>query len=93
MQAVIITLVDKSDGAFSQVLWLGQSEVNTTWEKAEVLPTSVIQEFEEGIKSQVMEEHYEAYGMNRSTLIADSCIPNECKKARADHPVLESTTG
>ena len=77
----------------SQVLWLGQSEVRATWENAEILPPAAIHDFENGINSQVSEEHCEAYGMNRSTFTATSCIPNAPKRPCTERPILETTTG
>lgn len=81
-------------GDGTQVLWLGQSELSTTWENAEVLPAAVIQEYEDGMESEAVEECMKEYGMERSTFVAKPPSPREqAKRARNERPVLEQTTG
>lgn len=76
-----------------QVLWLGQPELNVTWETSEVLPAAAIHEYENGIMSEAVEERCEAYGMDRSTFTATACSDNPAKKQHIDRPVLENTSG
>ena len=73
---------------------MGQPEVSTTWENAEVLPATVIQEFEDGMKSEAVRECRKEYGIERSTFIAVPCSSSEqAKRQRIERPVLENTTG
>lgn len=76
-----------------QVLWLGQSEVNTTWEVAEMLPTTLVKEFEDGIVSETTEDYSQAYGMNRSTFIVSARPSKQLKRSRIDRPTIDQTTG
>lgn len=66
----------------------------TTWETAEVLPAVAILEYEDGVRSEAVEECRKEYGMERSTFTAAPCSSDEqAKRARIERPVLESTTG
>ena len=82
---------DKLSCTFAQVLWLGQPELHTTWEVADVLPTAVVQEFESGIRSEGVGQHCEAYGMDRSTFT--TTVSSSDQRARIDRPTLEKATG
>ena len=79
----------------SEVLWLGKSEVSTTWEVAEVLPATALKEYEDGVQSEAVEEHCKMYGMDQSTFIATtpSSVEQEKKKPRVERPILDNATG
>lgn len=57
-----------------------------------MLPNALVEDYENGIGSDAVEEHCEAYGMNRSTFTA--CSSNhKSKRPRVDRPILENTNG
>ena len=50
---------------FYKILWLGQETCDTTWEPAENIPLPLIQEFEKGIQSAIVDD-VSATGLGQS---------------------------
>ena len=74
-----------------QVLWLGKSNLEVTWEPESSLPIAVVQEFENKISSEAYEQTASQYGYESSTImIADNekeLQPN--KRAKMERPVMQ----
>ena len=95
---IITRNIYKSNSNFSlthQVLWLGKPELEVTWESAASLPPSIIQEFEQGVQSQVVTCTDDLYGQKKCVLSVSSNKPDDValKKPRVERPVINKSTG
>ena len=77
------------------MLWLGKPELEVTWESAASLPSSIIQEFEQGVQSQVVTRTNDQYGQKKCVLSVSSNKPDDValKKPRVERPVINKSTG
>ena len=78
------------------MLWLGRSDVQVTWEPSSSLPAAAIREFEEGIRSEAVEERTSQYGLETTTIVVGETgceSPQHSKKPRTDRPVVECSSG
>ena len=95
---IITRNIYNSNSNFSlthQVLWLGKPELEVTWESAASLPPSIIQEFEQGVQSQVVTRTDDQYGQKKCVLSVTSNKPDDValKKPRVERPVINESTG
>jgi len=51
-----------------QVLWLGYSEADCTWEPASSLPVAMVTEYEEGVKRDLITDNYTSGGQTLCTM-------------------------
>ena len=52
----------------TQVVWLGKPVTDSTWETAESLPTTLVQEYESGIVRDIQKESFTTGGQTVHTL-------------------------
>ena len=95
---IITRNIYKSNSNFSlthQVLWLGKPELKVTWESAASLPLAIIQEFEQGVQSQVVTRTDDQYVQKKCVLSVSSNKPDDValKKPRVECPVINKSTG
>ena len=79
-----------------QVLWLGKPEIEVKWVPATSLPKSLIDEYEDGRRTEGVQYCTDAYGQQTYTL-ETTCSPQYSgtsnKKPRRERPVVEETKG
>ena len=77
------------------MLWLGKPDLQVTWEPASSLPVAVIEEFEKGLIPQAVQSSSNSYGHGTTTIVVEenTSEPQPSKKARTDHPFVESSSG
>jgi len=64
-----------------------------TWEASEVLPIAAIQEYEAGIRAEIVEEHSDTFGMGSNTFIVNLSSDQQVKRVQRNWTILENTTG
>ena len=67
-------------------MWLGQSDLKVTWEPASALNPQLIQDFEEGVPSEVQKHNASLYGYKATTLTVAKHVSQvpQAKKAKND---------
>lgn len=57
-----------------QVLWLGLSECDVTWEPSGKVPPALIADFEKGNSREVTAETSTSYGKKNTVLVSDTSL-------------------
>ena len=67
-------------------MWLGQADTKVTWEPASALNSQLIQDFEEGVQSEVQAHHSNLYGYQATSLTVAKHVPQapQAKKVKND---------
>ena len=75
-------------------MWLGQADSKVTWEPESALNSQLIQDFEEGVQSEVQTHNASLYGYKATTLTVAKHVSQEpqAKKAKND-PIDRTDTG
>ena len=64
-------------------MWLGQADSKVTWEPESALNSQLIQDFEEGVQSEVQTHNASLYGYKATTLTVAKHV-SQAKKAKND---------
>ena len=74
---------------------MGKSLSECTWELASTLPTKLIDNFEKGIHTEVVDSTSQSAGQSLHTLtlsVASPTAPTSAKQQRTTNPVLPPTS-
>ena len=78
----------------SKVLWLGKPNIQVTWESADALHPSVIEDYENGLEPEVTTETEHKYGQQKSVLTVNKFSKEILsKKPKLDRPVINESSG